>query len=451
MIPALLGLALAAAVVLPSAPPSTALERAADLLATQIEAKAAAKRQTVYVAVGSPETPELARAAQTALVAELTKRSFQAVLPLRCGVEAAEDAARAAGSDLLVRITVRVDGPEVTFAGDLVPTWVNFWAGRDPLRAAGGGPIASRARLDGQVLALAHLPEPRVPGPSPSDGEVAHRFALRQLVKLPERVVALALADLDGDKLGEVAALTANQLLVVESNGQVSARHDLSGIPRAVRGPREPAGTLAVELAEGGTARLLAFSFLRGRGEALELHGGELKVIQVLDQPAACSGIAGTLWGLPVPGKNLLAPEVRLGGRSAVLPFGTVAVVANSRPGGPAFLAVGPDGAAVALDAELKASALEGAFGSAVALGDLDGDGASELVTTLLVRVDDRVRLRRLGGQGEALYESELLAGNIAAAAAGDLDGDGRDEAVLALWGTEATPSTVVYVLGAQR
>jgi hypothetical protein len=261
--------------------------------------------------------------------------------------------------------------------------------------------------------------------------------------------VAIAVGDLDGDKQAEIVVLTPAQVVVLKPSGQIVARRDLGSLPRSPRPPREPAGALAIEAGEPGKPRVLAFSFARAKSEALELSGGELRPVQTIDAPAACSGEAGVLKGLAQPGKNLFAPEVRLGARSGTLPFGAVSVAANPRAGAPAFVAVSPDGVASLLDLELKASeAPVGPAGAAIALGDLDGDGASELVTSAFARTDDRVRLTRLDGK-TALFESEVLAVNLAAAAAGDLSGDGRDQAILAGW--VADGSTTLYLLGAQR
>ncbi|MGC4117089.1 MAG: hypothetical protein QM765_21515 [Myxococcales bacterium] len=178
------------------------------------------------------------------------------------------------------------------------------------------------------------------------------------------------------------------------------------------------------------------------------LQHGALELVATLDQPALAVGASGTLYGLGVAGKNLFAPEVRLGNRSALLPFGPVSVAGTLRPGGPAFVIANPDGAAVLLDADLKPAPLPGQYGAALALGDLDSDGALEIVATGLARSDDRIRIVR-SGSSAPLFESEVVPANLVLAAAGDLDGCGRDEAVLAGWTPDG--GSTLFVLGAQR
>ncbi|HEY3445163.1 MAG TPA: hypothetical protein VGK67_02320 [Myxococcales bacterium] len=428
------------------APARTSLESAAAAVVagTDLANVAAKEKLVIAVAQVPSETPELSRAFQTLLIEELAKTGVKAVLPLPGPVEGAEAAARAAGADLLWRLTVRITGPELAVSGDRVPTWVNFWTGQDALRAPGGSAIGVKIPVDAQVLALANLAS------LPAKGALVTRFAVQALAKLPEKVVAVAVGDLDGDSRPEIAVLTSTQVVVLAANGQVVARRDLSALPRAGKPPREPAGALAIEPSADPAARprLLAFSLGRSRGEALTLQKDALEPVAVLEQPALAVGAPGTLLGLGIAGKNLFAPEVRLGNRSALLPFGPVAVAGTVRPGGPAFVIANPDGAAVTLDADLKPTPLAGQLGSALALGELDGDGVVEVVATNLARIDGRIRLMRPGNPNP-LFESEPIAANLVAAAAGDLDACGRDEAVLAGW--TADGGTTLFVLGAQR
>jgi hypothetical protein len=455
--------ALAASLLGASAlPPPSGLERAAQSAAQRFAAAiASAPRETaVGVAVSSPDAPELARAAQSALLAQLSRMGFKAALAIAAGPEAAEAEARARGLDWLLRAAARVDGSEIALAGDALPTWVNFWAGADPVRAEGGGAIAARAVADADVLTLAR--RPLTPRPSP-----ATPFGLRLLARLPERVVAVAVGDLDGDGRGEIALQLPAAVVVLRPDGERLARRDQGGLGRAARPPREPAGALAAlgcepaarpALATGGRQPgperpcLASFSFGLAKGELLRLEGGELTPVQALDAPALAAGAAGAISGAALPGRNLFAPEVRLAsGKGATLPFAPISVAASSRSAGPAFLAIATDGAALLLSEELEP--LEAALpplGAGAAMGDFDGGGVAELVTTGRVRAEDRARLWRADDWSEGpLFESEPVPGGFVAGAAGDLDGQGRDEAVLVAWNPDG--GSAVYALRAQR
>ncbi len=433
-----------------SASPST-LERAAQATADRfgVLLKAKASETTVGVVVSSPQGPELSRAAQTTLVAKLAQTGLKAVLPLATRPDVAEAEARARGLDFLVRATVRVDGPELVLGGDAVPTWVNFFAGQDPIRAEGGGAFAVRTPADAEALALARLPLGKPPLPH----QGATRFALRSLARLSERVVAVAIGDLDGDGTAEIALQLPMAVVVLRADGQPRARREQAGLPRSPRPPREPAGAIAVASGVGEPrARLSSYSFALARGEVLELEGAELRPMEGLTAPALASGAAGLLTGAALAGKNLFAAEVKLSaGAGATLPFSPLAVAANSRDFGPAFLAVAGDGAAALLSPELKNLGIPlPPLGACAALGDFDGDGAAELLTSALVRSEDRARIWRPGGRpGAPLFESEPIAGAFEAGASGDLDGDGRDEAVLAAWNIDG--SSTIYLLGAER
>jgi hypothetical protein len=451
--------ALAASVLGASAlPPPSGLERAAQSAAQRFAAaiESEPRATAVGVAVSSPDAPELARAAQTALLAQLSRMGFKAALAIAAGPEAAEAEARARGLDWLLRAAVRIDGSEIALAGDALPAWVNFWAGADPVRPEGGGAFAGRAAADADVLTLAR--RPLTPAAS---------FGLRLLARLPERVVAVAVGDLDGDGRGEVALQLPAAVVVLRPDGERLARRDQEALGRAARPPREPAGALAalgcalaVKPAEAMDGRqpglerpcLASFSFGLAKGELLRLEGGELAPVQALDAPALAAGAAGAISGSAIPGRNLFAPEVRLAsGKEATLPFAPVSVAASSRSGGPAFLAIGPDGAARLLSEELEP--LEAALpplGAGAAMGDFDGGGVTQLVTTGRVRAEDRARLWRADGWSEGpLFESEPVPGGFVAGAAGDLDGQGRDEAVLVAWSPDG--GSAVYALGAQR
>lgn len=380
-------------------------------------------------------TPELAQAAQTALMARLLARGFIRVVPVAAaGGPEAESRARALGLDVLVRVEATLQGADLVLAGDLVPTWENFWLGPGA-RGPGGGPLSGRAPADAESFALARvaparrlLPSPDLPAPPPR---------LRPIARLAERVLALTAADLDGDGAAEIVVLTPADVQVLRGEGTVVARRGHGDLPRSPRPPRVPSGTVAV--ADLGGRRRIAFAdFGRSGAELLAFEAGELRHEGPFDGVPACAGGAGLLVASAVAGKGLIADLAPAGGRpTAASARPAVSVTASPRPGpGPAFLALYPDGSGQLLTAELSpVGPPVPNLGAGSAIADLDGDGQIELVASLgSPGRDDHVRVQRVGRGTLApvIDFPDVIPGELLAGAAGDLDGDGRDEVVLA-------------------
>ncbi len=442
-------LAALAAVGTPAAAQGSSLERTAVQIAERAGELGPPGQTSLAVALVSPETPDLGRAAQTLLVSRLA-RIFRSVVPLRVNaLESAEAEARQLPADWVLRLTARIAGGELVVAGDAVPTWTNFWLGNSLARTAGGLAFAARAPVDAEVLTLARLG--KVAGAIP--GQLARRFHLRPLATVPERVVALAVGDLDADGAAEIAALTATQVLLFKADGQLLARYDHASLPMSPRPPREASGAIAIGPfgAEPNRVRIAFLWYGQARGGVLELDRGELRLIQPLDAAPVGAGAQGVVVGAPQPGRSALAPEIRVAsGKSTALSLAPVAVAVNPRAGAPALLAISAEGSAVALGEDfLPLDLALPPLGAGLALGDFDGDGVSELAASGLVLADDRIRILRLDGKsGAPLFESEPLPGAVNAGAAGDLNGDGRDEAVLGAWLPDG--SSQLYVLGGE-
>lgn len=430
-------------------PGLTAIQRVSEQIVRAASEQRPPASTAVAVHVTSAETPELGRAVQTVLVSRLTRAGFKRVLPIKdASAVAAEERARELAADILVRLTVRLDGAELALGGDLAPTWVNFWAGSDPVRAPGGAALTARALTDAEALTLAHVPLLQ----SPDSAKVATRFELAPLGSAPERIVALAAGDLDADGAPEIAALGVESVLVLRADGSLVARRSHAKLPLAARPPREPFGAIAIGPFGAERPHVAAFFAEREAGELLEPREGALVPARPVATLPLCNGAAGALIGSPVPGRGEIdAASVAFAesGGKAELAFSPVSVVASARAAGPAFLAIGADGSGVLLDADL--SPIERKLpelGSAAAMGDLDGDGATDIVITRRVLAGDSVRVVREDDPAADLYSSEPFAGAITAAVAVDLDGDGRDEAVLAHLEPDGT--TTFHVLGGE-
>lgn len=411
------------------------LEPLATGLAARIRAEAAEmdERRRVLVSVQPDSSEALARGLQTLVIRELLKAGFESVEPLVAATpEEAEGAARARGAALLVRLHPRLEGAELLVTGDLVPTWINFWSGRDASRARGGAVLVERSRIDAETLALVQV------APAADVPAAPLRWVLSELRTLPARVLALAAGDVDGDGTPELAALTEREVQVFDGNGELLGARDHTALPRASRPPREPSGAIAIgPFGEDARTRLAYHAFDRSTAELLSGWSPDA----LLATTPLCAGAAGVVTGRPAPGRNHFEVTVRIDGREVTLPFPPIAVAASPRPSPHPFVAVAADGRATLLSAELApvGVSLEG-MGAAIALADLDGDGAVELITTELSRSGDRVRVWRIGREGlSPLFESEALPVPLMAASAQELDGDERDEVVLAGWRADGT------------
>lgn len=422
-----LALALALAASPPAEPPVTALGRLAGQAAAQALEDVPQGRM-VGVFCQAP-TPELQQAAASLLVDAARRHGAKGAVVVEAGDPAeAERTGRAEGIDVLVRVRVGLEGGMLTLGGDRVGTWVNFWDGKTLIRQLPGSPLSARQPADAMALTLARVVVPGEVAPPPP-----RSFAVRELFRVPARVLALALVDLDGDGHPELAALTGREVLVLGSHGEVRARREHESLPRALHAVRAPTGGLVSPAgAQGRTLQYAAAS--QSRGESLALEGSGLHPVGLLDATPLAAGTAGTVSAQNAPGTNLFGPEVTLGGVRQTLARPVVALAANPGAGEPAFLALYPDGELQPLSRTLGelGPPLPGA--GIAALVDLDGDGTPELVVSSGAGepASDQVRIFAPGAAAPR-FVSEPLAGAIVAATAGDLDGSGHPVALLAL------------------
>jgi hypothetical protein len=430
--------ALAAGAAPRSPPPSpesaSAVDRLAQSLAESVRALPAEAPVALHVSGGSAE---LRRAVGTVLAARLAAAGLAPVVVDAPSAEAAEGAARGQGARTLVRLTLDVEGGELRARGDALGTWVNFWAGRTATRPPGpAGALAEAVEADAAVLALAAVGAPAGPA---ANGTTPRSLRLlgAALARLEHPLAALAAGDLDGDGRDEVAALTEHDVSVFAADGRLLARRELAALPLASATTREPFGALAVL---PGPPRLAAWSTRHAHGEVLALEAGRgaLRPLGSLD--AALLGPAER--GAFVPGQTAFAPEVRLGdGRALTVP--APFTTASLAP--PRLLFVHPDGAASLYPREGAVPARLQGLGAGSALGDLDGDGVPELLTTSpqLQPAPDVLRVYASTGDDptarEPLWQGALPAGRALYVVAADLDGDKRREVVVGLTKPDGT------------
>jgi hypothetical protein len=303
-------------------------------------------------------------------------------------------AARRAGFDAWLDVNVTVDraAGEVTALGRLVPVSHDVWAeaaGRRPFVAVATAPFA-RAKLDAELRAYVGLPATAHP----------RKLVFRPLkvpLDLGAPILALAAGDLDGDGRAELAALTPDELVVVELDKDATVvryRVALDGAPPVPR-PRQPIGTVAVA---GGEVRARSSE----HAEGVAVRDGK-KV--------------GTPRGYPTCAGDLdLVP-------------GTVTFVRDRERwvgvacAGDTIAAVDAGGAL-----RLARGGQISGVGYAFQIADLDGDGALEAVVSAYrpPGAGDSLSLYRIGPDGPRLLrQGAQLAGGVAAIAAGDFDGDG--------------------------
>jgi hypothetical protein len=237
-----------------------------DSVADQV--LAARPEPPVAVSV-SASSPALAEAGATLLAARLARAQLAPVV-LGSALE------RADGARSLVKVRLWLDG-ELRAAGDVHSLWINFWAGRTPVRGAEpAAAVAASVPADAgaRLLAGAAAPSLLVADPAP-------------LFRLGERTAALAAGDLDGDGRAEVVALTASAVHVLGADGHLIATRSLETLPAASVPTREPFGTLCVV-----DGRIEVAPARAAGGEVLRLERGALVSVSRLSGPSLGCGPA---------------------------------------------------------------------------------------------------------------------------------------------------------------
>jgi hypothetical protein len=423
------------------AAPAPSLERLAEAVAADV--RAARPEAPVALAL-SASAPELRRAFETLLAARLASAGLAPVVLEAPSPDAAEGLARSQGARSLVRLTLGVEGGTLSARGDVVGTWVNFWSGRTPTRPP--SPAAALARdveADAPSLALAAV-KPSAPPPTPPEPPRAVKLVGALFTHLPTAPAALAAGDLTGDGRDEVVVLTERTVHVFAADGHLLAERSLNVLPPNATPTREPFGAVALL---ANPPRIAAASTRFAHGEVLVLENGSLRFVARLEGVPLDAEARGTF----VPGQTAFTPEVRLGpeGEQRLagppLPFTTFGS-AQGR-----VLLVRPDGTGAFYARTSVAPVALSGLGAGSALGDLDGDGTPELLTTSpeLNPTPDTLRVFKTNGSAstaqEPLWQGPLPAGRALQVVTANLDGDAAREVVVGL--TQPDGTGALYLL----
>jgi len=304
-------------------------------------------------------------------------RSVQAV--------AGGDAARLAGVDLLLEVSLRRSGARLLADGSLRRTDPGFWEAALGRRTGLLGHLYADVAVDRSVRDLLGR---RVE----AGGFVAVR------VERPPGVVAASHAvDLDGDGRAELAVAASQRVGVwTLSRGRFVARAtlDLLGLPRAPQVSRAPIAALAARPgADGPAPRLLVWTGRLARPVWVAVGPVGLRLLDEALPPGVPLAVRPRAWllGEPLPGRAELRPRG----------WWTPGSPPGEAEGQPVLGAIAwPDGGAWLLPGG-RLQAEDGRMWTGVGAGavacDLDADGTPELVVSSDALPDAPDLLRMLG------------------------------------------------------
>jgi hypothetical protein len=266
------------------------------------------------------------------------------------------------------------------------------------------------------------------------------------LLELDAPLLALAIRDVDRDGKAELAALTTRKVAIVRVRGRnklaLGPEIALPTQPAPIRA-RDPVGALSID----AVGVVLARTSDQAEGMAIEWKDGQLVERQRLTGFPLCDVVtaelvpgrslfaAGSLASSDAAGhrggaaefvsarcaRDLVDPE----GYALDL-FGVVSVddtltVRCRRNGAPCEAGTG--------DRDYDAA------GHAFDLSDIDNDGRPEVITTSTAPrgLSDRVSVHSSGPDGVRVAFETKLGGSVSALASGDIDGDGAREVIAAV------------------
>jgi hypothetical protein len=313
-------------------------------------------------------------------------------------------------------------------------------AGRRPAPPPAVSP--ARAWLD-RVLAEPARVAATMPKPPPVPVKVGWKPRRLASVNVGAPLLALAAGDLDGDRKAELYAVTATDVVAYDVGAKLVERARLALPPElpAIR-PRDAVATAYVDTT-GARPELRVRASTRARGARYGLDGKALRELGGADDFPVCAGRALALVPGRNHFGTVEAPLYNVRCRDDLVDRNGIPLVVTAElgPAGALTVAIAPRTAAGASAASASASAegrapvLVSAVGSAFEVADVDRDGTIDLIAAGAGAPGDRDAIKVLPMTGADPAATKPMfrkgfTGGVVAIAVADVDGDGADEVI---------------------